>query len=137
MRMYNYLIIYFFTAIIISCGNQAISEKEVVLKSSENEVVSFEKGLTSEFEIQINETGRYRLTAFGKGNNEEIWVEDYIDNQDSRVYNISGSMKFNNALNSVVEGSPLQTGIHKMRIHVADGAQVDSLKFELIIVLMH
>ena len=133
MRMYNYLIIYFFTAIIISCGNQTISEKEVVLKSSENEVVSFEKGLTSEFEIQINETGRYRLTAFGKGNNEEIWVEDYIDNQDSRVYNISGSMKFNNALNSVAEGSPLQAGIHKMRIHVADGAQVDSLKFELII----
>ena len=90
------------------------------------------------FEVNIPEAGRYKLELNGasKGN-ASAWMEDYIDNKDDRTYNITGSVPINNSDNnsfsiSSKDGSPLNKGVHKMKLHLKGGAQVDWVKFSLM-----
>ncbi|MFT6441000.1 MAG: beta-glucanase (GH16 family), partial [Salibacteraceae bacterium] len=62
----------------------------------------------------------------------EIWIEDYVENQDQREYNISGSLKIAQNSSSSTEGSPLASGEHSMQVHKSINFQVDSLVLELI-----
>lgn len=86
-----------------------------------------------EYEIEIPEPGRYRVSFFGislgKGS---IWMEDYVGNKDGRTYNITGSVRiFNHAAS--VDGSPFNKGLHRVRIHAAGGVTVlDSILLEYI-----
>lgn len=96
-------------------------------------VVSFVSDVKDEFSVEIFETGRYRITIFGNGDQANTWLEDYIDNNDNRVYNVTGNMAFNDNNIAVVEGSPFQAGTHKMRIHANEETKIDSIKWELMI----
>jgi beta-glucanase (GH16 family) len=64
-----------------------------------------------------------------------IWIEDYVGNPDDRTYNITASMELAPGATEVYkEGSPLNTGTHKMRLHASSGSvSVSSIDFELMI----
>ncbi len=91
------------------------------------------------YELTIADAGRYKveINAFSEENGN-IWIEDYIDNKDGRVYNITGAIQLENTPSQeghfpFVVGSPLNSGLHKIKIHASKGsAQIDWIKFTLI-----
>ncbi len=86
-----------------------------------------------EYEVNIPEAGRYRLTINGKADTSaRVWVEDYVKNTDGRSYNISGDLAFADGQAYVI-GSPLDSGMHPMRLHFKAGTtQAESIEFKLI-----
>ncbi|MFA6400301.1 MAG: family 16 glycosylhydrolase [Salinivirgaceae bacterium] len=63
------------------------------------------------------------------------WVEDYYNNTDERTYNITGNLEVHPSGEfSVVsvDGSPLNKGIHKMKVHFNGPVKIDWIKFTLI-----
>ncbi len=88
-----------------------------------------------DFTVDVPVTGRYRLLldleASGPGT---FWVEDYIGNPDGRTYDITGPLAVEEAgkRKFVVDGSPLQAGEHRMRMHGSGVAEAKSLKLELL-----
>lgn len=88
-----------------------------------------------DFTVDVPVTGRYRLVldvaATGPGT---FWVEDYIGNPDGRSYDITGPLAVQEAgeRTFIVDGSPLQAGEHRMRMHGDSAAQAKSLKMELM-----
>ncbi len=88
-----------------------------------------------DFNLKVNEAGRYKVELMAKGGDSaKLWVEDYIQNTDDRSYNITGMLRPSGqmALSTIV-GSPLDTGTHPMRLHLAQGtASIKSLKFTLV-----
>jgi beta-glucanase (GH16 family) len=94
------------------------------------------------FEVPITVAGRYRsmihLSPAGEGISN-CWIEDYFDNKDGRQYNITGNMEYPHSgdaegLDTICkDGSPLNKGMHHMKLHVGrDTAVVDWIAFELI-----
>tara|TARA_R110001592_G_scaffold23456_3_gene92032 strand:- start:91064 stop:92302 length:1239 start_codon:yes stop_codon:yes gene_type:complete len=86
-----------------------------------------------EYEVNIPEAGRYRLTINGKADTSaRVWVEDYVKNTDGRSYNISGDLAFADEQAYVI-GSPLDSGMHPIRLHFKAGTiQPESIEFKLI-----
>ncbi len=88
-----------------------------------------------DLEVSVPTCGRYRITFDAAGtDSSSLWIEDYIINTDGRTYNITGSIKPHGWSDfASVDGSPLDTGLHPMRLHVDGGAvELKSLEFELI-----
>lgn len=84
------------------------------------------------FELKVPSSGRYRLRFYGSADtNLTFWLEDYIDNQDGRQYDISGSLELSEGT-AQLDGSPLAKGKHKMKLHLPEGMQIDSLQLSLI-----
>lgn len=91
-----------------------------------------------DFEVQVEKPGRYRSKVTVKNDGDapaSIWIEDYVGNPDDRTYNITASMEVAPGATEVYkEGSPLNTGTHKMRLHASSGnVSVSSIDFELMI----
>lgn len=94
------------------------------------------------FDLPVELAGRYQAQVhFSSVSGEQVscWIEDYVDNKDGRTYNITGSMELPSGAEpgtySTVhrDGSPLNSGIHPMKLHVVGGeAAVDWIKFSLI-----
>ncbi len=89
------------------------------------------------FEVNITEAGRYKfkLSAAAITDGAKVWMEDYTDNKDDRTYNITGTIPLstNNFTVSYKDGSPLNKGLHKMKLHVEGGAaKIDWLEFTLL-----
>jgi len=89
------------------------------------------------FEIDVPVAGRYKVEVRAKANDScLIWIEDYIDNPDDRTYDITGKMIFVKSPYAQVqskEGSPLNSGKHKIKLHVDKGAAIFySVKFTLM-----
>ena len=79
------------------------------------------------FEVEVKEPGRYKTEVFAKGAGT-LWVEDYYDNPDGRTYNITGGIEVASTDFTLLgkDGSPLNTGKHNMKLHVAgNGLVVD------------
>lgn len=58
------------------------------------------KGGWLEYKVQIPGTGRYKILLFGATSDSArvaCWIEDYVDNKDGRMYNITGNMMLNKA----------------------------------------
>ena len=90
-------------------------------------------------DVEVPVAGRYttKLHAAALGEGTVIgWVEDYYDNPDGRTYNITGNMVISTGApgfsTAEKDGSPLNVGLHKMKVHVSAGAKVDGLSFKLI-----
>ncbi len=93
-------------------------------------------------EVPVEVPGRYQTEvrlASGSANPVTCWVETHIDNTDGRTYNITGSLEFpvsdnpDQLFSVSKDGSPLNTGIHKMKLHIGGGeASVDWIKFSLL-----
>ena len=93
------------------------------------------------FEVDIPQAGRYATEVKASASEESpvFWVEDYADNKDGRTYNITGDMRFSGTSGAgkfetlLRDGSPLNAGKHRMKLHVKDGtASIDWMKFRLI-----
>lgn len=90
-------------------------------------------------DINIPIAGRYQLNlrTANKSSKEIIcWVEDYIDNIENRVYNISNDIKIpahtdDFEIFSKV-GIPLNKGLHKMKIHFDSPIEIDFLEFKIL-----
>ena len=102
----------------------------------DNDLITISSGGTwLEYEVAVRVPGRYKFEVTGAGKGAKIWMEDYVDNKDGRTYNITGGLALNGGTEETVsvDGSPLNSGLHKMRLHVEDaGATFSSFKFSLI-----
>ncbi len=86
------------------------------------------------FELNIPDVGRYRTEVLTRGNGS-VWLEDYHDNPDGRTYNITGAMMANSEDYTLVgkDGSPLNEGTHKMKLHMSGDVEVDHVQFTKMI----
>lgn len=111
---------------------------EGVDKSEANHVSITNEKVWMEYVVNIPEAGRYQfeISASAASDSASVWVEDYIDNKDDRTYNITGSIdlpKNENFLASSVDGSPLNKGIHQIKLHVEGGnVKIDKFSFRLM-----
>jgi beta-glucanase (GH16 family) len=115
-----------------------------VEKISENSTmyVKSSSGGWLEYKVQIPEAGRYRVRLSGEALDSSAvtcWIEDYVDNKDGRTYNITGNMILNkvsaSGTGNIIEkdGSPLDSGMHMIRLHYDTGKVVfDKICFDLI-----
>lgn len=129
---------------------QVLVEAEVFMNgSTEAEITELERGnkavrtTTADgwltYDVDVPVAGRYQCEIRAKALNTgdaEIWIEDYYDNSDNRTYNITGSMKVNSSdqyQQIVKDGSPLNKGLHKMKLHYAQNIiEIDYIKFTLL-----
>lgn len=92
-------------------------------------------------DVEVPAAGRYKVELFAsaKSDSAEAWVEDYYDNPDDRTYNITGTIHLDPASaddgsQSVFTkvGSPLNEGLHRMKLHIKGSADIEALQFTLI-----
>lgn len=90
-------------------------------------------------DVNIPIAGRYKSQIqLASQSNEAIkcWIEDYHDNKDDRTYNITGDIIVVNPSDNFSiyskDGSPLNSGLHKMKIHFDKAVNIDWVKFTLI-----
>lgn len=91
------------------------------------------------YEVNIPVAGRYRsVIRLSADTSDRIncWIEDYHDNQDNRTYNITGNMEVAGPTSGFTEvskdGSPLNAGLHRIKIHFDKCVDIDRVVFELI-----
>lgn len=139
-------------AIVSSPGKQVVVEAESFIDSSnefnvqmiDNKTTTIELGMGGwlAFDVEIPIAGRYQVSidySTPSGQTMSFWVEDYYENTDDRVYDITGKIEApsSNSVQNVksvgVDGSPLNVGIHPMKLHF-DGqkAYVDKVTFTLL-----
>ncbi|MBT8260622.1 MAG: family 16 glycosylhydrolase [Bacteroidia bacterium] len=90
-------------------------------------------------DVNIPVAGRYKseINVAQKSNKEmvNLWIEDYYDNKDDRTYNITGNIVVENSNGDFVtlgkDGSPLNSGLHRIKIHFDKGMKIDWIKFTL------
>ena len=93
-----------------------------------------------EYEVQVPVGGRYQVTidlaGDASGTPSTVWLEDYVKNEDGRTYDVTGPRTIQPGVQpgSIVSfGSPLDAGIHRMRLHVAgEGLQISGLNLSLL-----
>ena len=108
-------------------------------KSGE-EIMSTQVGGWLAFDVNIPVAGRYTSQVrLSSCSSQSCWIEDYFDNNDNRTYNITGNMQCNessidtNFITLSKDGSPLNSGLHKMKLHVDSGeVKIDWIKFILL-----
>ena len=102
-------------------------------KVSATEPLTMKSGEWLDYDIRIPEAGRYKISFKAKADtNARIWLEDYIKNTDDRSYNVTGDLAFSDNHTSVM-GSPLDSGMHQMRLHFKKGeVSLESFDFKLI-----
>lgn len=118
-------------------------EFSVVEAEGDNKIVTaLDKGDWLAYEVPVEVVGRYRceikLSSLSNSAGS-CWIEDYYDNEDGRIYNITAGIPIpatrKGGKYSIVskDGSPLNTGMHKMKLHIeSDSVNVDWIKFILI-----
>jgi beta-glucanase (GH16 family) len=90
------------------------------------------------FDVEIPVAGRYRTEVTAKAASDApvtIHLEDAIDNQDGRHYDITAAMSVVGAEFRAVhkDGSPLNAGRHRMKLHAEGGASaVATIRFVLL-----
>jgi beta-glucanase (GH16 family) len=94
-----------------------------------------------QYELRVPTAGRYAVEArlsTKMGTEASVWVEDYVDNPDGRTYNITGNLLSGSGKTMDAygifrkDGSPLDSGLHLIRLHVSQGIAVDWLNFTLL-----
>lgn len=98
------------------------------------ETITIPDGDWLSYEIEIPQTGRYTTEIRATGTEVSgIWVEDYINNTDDRTYNITGFVPCQQTGLNHVDGSPLKSGKHELKVHAQGGdVMFNSLKFTLL-----
>jgi len=132
------------TEILVESENYTGASGDFQTQSLESgqEVILVPEGGWIAFDVPVKLAGRYKVQVHlssASGDPLSCWIEDYVGNKDGRTYNISGSMEpgTSDQPGSYVtlhrDGSPLNAGIHPMKLHVDRGeAAVDWIKFSLI-----
>ena len=128
------------TSLVDSSGSFATAESA----NGKSMLGSESAGQWLQFEVDVETPGRYRTEVIavstGEGESPGVWLEDYVGNPDGRTYNVTGSMPVTKAANTnnpaptTRDGSPLNSGKHKMRLHFSDaGIHVQEINFTLMI----
>ena len=90
------------------------------------------------FDVYIPKAGRYKSQIHASTDSNDgvnCWIEDYYDNKDDRTYNITGNISFMNTSTLSTfgkDGSPLNSGLHRMKLHFDQSVNVDWIKFTLM-----
>lgn len=112
------------------------NETYEILSVDASDLVALTEIHAFDFDLDVITTGRYRVKVYASDVTDAlVWVEDYRNNEDERVYDITGKISLsNNNPTGFVDGSPLAKGNHPMRVHIAQGeAVIDSIHFELML----
>lgn len=91
-------------------------------------------------DVNIAVAGRYKTEInVAQNNNEDVvkcWIEDYYDNKDNRQYNLTSTILLEKASSQFItlgkDGSPLNSGLHRIKIHFDKGIKIDWVKFSLL-----
>jgi len=122
-------------------NRQIVLEAESFLESSHpvkirKGCVSIEKDEWLRYQINIPSAGRYKVEVFGGKSEAGVWIEDYIFNKDDRTYNITGNLNLSDKSGGIytgmVDGSPLNEGIHDIKIHSRGKLEIDRVIFTRI-----
>lgn len=92
------------------------------------------------FDVEVPEAGRYQvdLYASAKSDSASAWMEDYYDNPDDRTYNITGRIDLRSSEDTsgssvfTKVGSPLNKGLHRMKLHVDGSVDIEKIEFTLL-----
>lgn len=119
--------------------SKASGDIEINQLNGGNEYVSIDSAGWIALDVNIMIPGRYQSQiCFSTSSNEGVncWVEDYIDNKDDRTYNITGNISMASPSSTFTtlhkDGTPLNSGLHKMKIHFDQKINIDWLAFKLI-----
>ena len=90
-------------------------------------------------DVNVSIPGRYTVHVHTSSNESKdviFWLEDYHDNKDGRTYNITGNIYTTGSYNGFntysVDGTPLNSGLHRMKLHLEKGSKVDWIRFNLL-----
>lgn len=90
-------------------------------------------------DVEIPVAGRYHSQIHFKtssSNGVTCWIEDYYDNEYDRTFNITGNISVAKPTHEFTTlgkyGSPLNAGLHKMKINVENPIEIDWIKFTLM-----
>ena len=121
------------TKVVLEAENAIATTGEITKEASS--VATPASGATLSFDVEVPTAGRYRFEVLGKGLSDStaVWMEDYIDNKDGRTYNVTGSVPLTETGTAGVDGSPLNKGLHKMKLHVKGPANIDKVSFDLMV----
>ena len=74
------------------------------------------------------------MKIYGSGHSEAtVYLEDYVDNKEARHYKITGQVSFNKNLGyALIDGSPLNIGAHKIKLHTKGVTKIQKITFELM-----
>ena len=110
--------------LIIDAGDFIESSQEI--RNAGDSALLLEKDQWLSYDIRIPAAGRYRVYLSGMSvDSGQVWMEDYIHNEDGRTYNITGYQHFEEKMNghqvARVDGVPLDTGRHPIKVHARQG----------------
>ena len=112
---------------------------DLVVTPNKDSVVSTNSRGWLAYDLEVEHAGRYQViaTVFNRTKeNKNIWIEDHYGNKDDRTYNITGEISIPPSLGSFgnysKDGSPLNKGKHKLKIHFDDGLKIDKIEFKLL-----
>lgn len=110
---------------------------EVIKSSADNSayVHTTESGWIA-LDVNVPAAGRYKTEISLSHRSDQAlncWIEDYYDNKDGRTYNITSNMSVEGPMSAFAsttkDGSPLNAGLHKMKVHFDKGVDIDWVKF--------
>jgi len=113
----------------------------VIIKKNNDELtfIEYESEGWIALDVNIPTAGRYKLEIHAQNTGDEAvncWIEDYYDNKDGRQYNITGNISFENTGAKFItlgkDGSPLNSGLHRIKVHFDKSVKIDWIKFTLI-----
>lgn len=90
------------------------------------------------FDVNVAVSGSYKSKIQVCSDSKRAvicWIEDCCDDEDDKIYNISGNMNLKNLSNFSVEskdGASLNKGLHKMKLHFNDSLKIDGIRFALL-----
>lgn len=103
-------------------ANTAVAQSEGTTKTKD--AIELNAEAWAEYVLPVKIAGRYQITVSGTAENgAALWIEDYVNNKDDRTYNITGNLQFSEG-QAQVDGAPLDTGKHPIKIHAIGGKVV-------------
>lgn len=129
--------------VLVELEDFVVTDSFFIVKTStegEKYVISENEGWIA-FEVHIPLAGRYKtqVRVSSSDSLQSCWIEDYYDNKDDRTYNITGTYSLSRSENEedfmtcFKDGSPLNKGVHKMKLHLNQGGiAADWIKFTLL-----
>ena len=85
------------------------------------------------YTVNIEDAGRYRFEIVAMSTHGgSVWFEDYLGNPDDRTYNVTSEVKIDPSEEFTtfsVDGSPLNSGEHPMRLHIKGNVAIKDFSF--------
>jgi len=109
-----------------------------VLEKDGVKYASSEKDGELRFDLDVPVAGRYKTEIIASSDSAEMYmcVEDHIINKDERTYNVTGDIAYPGLTPEFkalsVDGSPLNKGVHNMKVYFNKAVNIDKITFTLI-----